>query len=62
MTLQNVYREVEALGGAVIMDSYEEGYRDGLEAALKVLRKHGFGVDMAPTEQRNEERACPNHH
>ena len=46
-----LYREVEALGGAVVMDDYEEGYRDGLEAALAVLRKYGFGVDMAPMKE-----------
>lgn len=46
-----MYREVEALGGAVVMDDYEEGYRDGLEAALAVLRKHGFGVDLAPMKE-----------
>lgn len=46
--LETMYREIEALGGAVVMDSYEEGYRDALEAALAVLRKHGFGVDCVP--------------
>ena len=60
MALAGMYREVEALGGAVVMDDYEEGYRDGLEAALAVLRKHGFGVDLAPAND-NEEKACPNH-
>ena len=33
------------------MDDYEEGFRDGLEAALAVLRKYGFGVDMAPVKE-----------
>lgn len=49
--LAGLYREVEALGGAVVMDDYEEGFRDGLEAALAVLRKYGFGVDMAPAPE-----------
>ncbi|MCD1264100.1 hypothetical protein B5M44_03965 [Shinella sumterensis] len=48
MTLTSLYREIEALGGATIIDDYDEGYTDGLEDALKVLRKHGFGLDMAP--------------
>jgi len=48
MMLADLYREIEALGGATIMDDYDEGYTDGLEAALKVLRKHGFGVDCVP--------------
>lgn len=46
--LETMYREIEALGGAPIMDAYDEGHRDALEAALAVLRKHGFGVDLAP--------------
>ena len=49
--MRHLYREVEALGGAVVMDDYEEGFRDGLEAALAVLRKYGFGVDMAPVKE-----------
>lgn len=48
MRLENLYREIEALGGATIMDDYDEGYADGLNEALAVLRKYGFGVDMAP--------------
>lgn len=48
MRLENLYREIEALGGATIMDDYDEGYADGLDEALAVLRKYGFGVDMAP--------------
>lgn len=48
MRLENLYREIEALGGAPIMDDYDEGYADGLDEALAVLRKYGFGVDMAP--------------
>lgn len=48
MQLENLYREIEALGGAVIMDDYEEGYADGLNDALAILRKYGFGVDLAP--------------
>ena len=48
MHIENMYREIEALGGATIMDDYDEGCRDTLEAALAVLRKYGFGVDMAP--------------
>lgn len=48
--LSGMYREIEALGGAPIMDAYDEGHRDALEAALAVLRKHGFGVDLAPGE------------
>ena len=48
MRLENLYREIEALGGATIMDDYDEGYTDGLDEALAVLRKYGFGVDMAP--------------
>jgi hypothetical protein len=48
MRLAEMYREIEALGGAVIMDDYEEGHRDGIDEALAVLRKYGFGVDMAP--------------
>lgn len=59
MQLQNLYREIEALGGATIMDDYEEGYADGLDAALAVLRKYGFGVDMAPARQK-QETTCPN--
>lgn len=58
--MRAMYREVEALGGAVIMDDYEEGYRDALEAALAVLRKYGFGVDMAPTG--NEEKESDDAH
>lgn len=50
--LSGMYREIEALGGAPIMDAYDEGHRDALEAALAVLRKHGFGVDMVPSELR----------
>lgn len=46
--LSGLYREIEALGGAPIMDDYDEGYTDGLNDALAVLRKHGFGVDVAP--------------
>lgn len=53
MRLENLYREIEALGGAVVMDDYEEGHRDGLEAALAVLRKYGFGVDLAPPQDRH---------
>lgn len=48
MNLSAMYREIEALGGATIMDDYDEGYADGLDEALAVLRKYGFGVDMAP--------------
>jgi hypothetical protein len=48
MQLQNLYREIEALGGATIMDDYDEGYADGLDEALAILRKYGFGVDLAP--------------
>lgn len=53
--LSGLYREIEALGGAPIMDDYDEGHRDALEAALAVLRKHGFGVDCvpAPDEERH---------
>ena len=43
-----MYREIEALGGAVVMDDYDEGYSDGLCEALAILRKYGFGVDLAP--------------
>ena len=50
--LSGLYREIEALGGVPIMDAYDEGHRDALEAALAILRKHGFGVDMAPAEGR----------
>lgn len=46
--LSGLYREIEALGGAPIMDDYDEGYTDGLNGALAVLRKFGFGLDMAP--------------
>lgn len=53
MTLENLYREIEALGGAVVMDDYDEGYTDGLNEALAVLRKYGFGVDMAPAQERH---------
>lgn len=49
MNLSAMYREIEALGGATIMDDYDEGHRDGLDEALAVLRKYGFGVDMAPS-------------
>jgi len=51
MMLSGLYREIEALGGAPIMDAYDEGHRDALEAALAVLRKHGFGVDVVPGPQ-----------
>ena len=60
MSLAGLYREIEALGGAVVMDDYEEGYRDGLEAALAVLRKYGFGVDMAPTKEESHATTTPN--
>lgn len=61
MNLSAMYREIEALGGAPIMDAYDEGHRDALEAALAVLRRHGFGVDMAPaTDRKKEEATCPN--
>lgn len=49
----NMYRDIEALGGAPIMDAYDEGYRDALDAALTILRKHGFGVDMVPAQERH---------
>lgn len=49
--LAGMYREIEALGGVPIMDAYDEGYTDGLNDALAVLRKHGFGVDLAPGPQ-----------
>lgn len=55
-----MYREVEALGGAVVMDDYEEGFRDGLEAALAVLRKYGFGVDMVPVKEDEDAPTTPN--
>lgn len=48
MNIDTLYREIEALGGAPIMDDYDEGYTDGLNDALAVLRKFGFGLDMAP--------------
>ena len=51
MQLQNIYREIEALGGATIMDDYDEGYTDGLDEALAILRKYGFGLDMAPVAE-----------
>lgn len=51
MNLSAMYREIEALGGAPIMDDYDEGYTDGLNDALAVLRKHGFGVDLTPGPQ-----------
>lgn len=60
MMLSDMYREIEALGGAPIMDDYDEGYRDGLEAALAVLRKYGFGVDMAPTKEEDDAHTTPN--
>lgn len=60
MHLARMYREVEALGGAVVMDDYEEGFRDGLEAALAVLRKYGFGVDMAPVKEDEDGNTTPN--
>ena len=53
--LSGLYREIEALGGAPIMDDYDEGYTDGLNDALAVLRKFGFGVDMAPATDRKKE-------
>ncbi len=49
MKLDNLYRDIEALGGAVMMDGYDEGYTDGLNDALAILRKYGFGVDLAPS-------------
>lgn len=56
MQLDTLYREIEALGGAQIMDDYDEGYTDGLNDALAVLRKFGFGLDMAPAHgSKNEE-------
>lgn len=56
MQLATIYREIEALGGAPIMDAYDEGYTDGLNDALAMLRKHGFGLDMAPAHgSKNEE-------
>lgn len=57
MQLQNLYREIEALGGATIMDDYDEGYTDGLDEALAILRKYGFGVDMAPATDRKKEES-----
>lgn len=61
MQLENLYREIEALGGAPITDDYDEGYADGLNDALAVLRKHGFGLDMAPERAgKHEETTCPN--
>lgn len=58
MNLTDLYREIEALGGATIMDDYEEGRRDGLGEALAVLRKYGFGVDLSPVTK--EERGMSN--
>lgn len=56
MQIDMLYRKIEALGGATIMDDYDEGYTDGLNDALAVLRKFGFGVDMAPVHgSKNEE-------
>ena len=57
MNLSAMYREIEALGGATIMDDYDEGYADGLDEALTVLRKYGFGVDMAPATDRKKEES-----
>lgn len=60
MQLDMLYREIEALGGATIMDDYDEGYTDGLNDALAVLRKFGFGLDMAPAHgSKNEESHAP---
>ena len=58
--LSGLYREIEALGGAPIMDDYEEGYTDGLNDALAVLRKFGFGLDMAPTKEEDDAPTNPN--
>lgn len=59
--LSGLYREIEALGGAPIMDDYDEGYTDGLDEALAILRKYGFGVDLAPAPPDNKQEAqCPN--
>ena len=57
MRLENLYREIDALGGATIIDDYDEGHRDALEAALAVLRKFGFGLDMAPATDRKKEES-----
>lgn len=56
MNLSAMYREIEALGGAPIMDDYDEGYTDGLNDALAVLRKFGFGLDMAPASIASAEK------
>lgn len=60
MHIENLYREIEALSGAPIMDDYDEGYTDGLNDALAVLRKFGFGLDMAPAYgSKHEETHAP---
>lgn len=50
MTLANLYREIEALGGSDECAD-DEAYNDAIADALAVLRKHGFGVDLAPGPQ-----------
>jgi hypothetical protein len=59
MQLDMLYREIEALGGAPIMDDYDEGYTDGLNDALAVLRKFGFGLDMAPSSEWRPIKSAP---
>lgn len=48
--LSGMYREIEALGGSDECAD-DEAYNDAIADALAVLRKHGFGVDMAPGPQ-----------